>query len=350
MIETGERAPAASELPPGLSLWVLTDGKAGDELQCIGVAEAVAAMSEGARIAVRRVSPRKLFSYFAPRGPIDPKDRPGKPGSPLAPPFPDIVIASGRRAIPYLAHLRRATGRSSLEKPVFSVILKDPRTGPRSADLIWAPAHDRIKGANVLKTVTSPHGVSPARIAAARAKPPVWISALPSPRVAVLAGGDSRHHRFTPEDIAGFVTKLDALARSGVSLMGSRSRRTPEPLARALAELFARHGGWWWDGAGANPYVDLLAHADAIVATADSVNMIGEATATGRPVLVFEPKGGHRKIGRFLDALAAIKAVHHFEGRLEGEPYEPLDSTREIAAAIAAGYRAHSARNTPRPA
>jgi mitochondrial fission protein ELM1 len=253
------------------------------------------------------------------------------------------VIASGRRSIPYLKHLRRAGGGR-----LYSVILKDPRTGPASADLIWAPAHDRIKGANVLKTVTSPHRVSPARIAAARARPPSWLAALPSPRAAVLVGGNSRHHRFTPEDIAGFVARLDALAQSGVSLMGSRSRRTPEPLAKAVADLFARHGGWWWDGAGENPYIDLLAHADAIVATADSVNMIGEATATGRPVLVFEPKGGHRKIGKFLDALAAIKAVHHFEGRLEGAPYEPLDSTHEIASAIAAGYLAHSARHAAR--
>jgi mitochondrial fission protein ELM1 len=344
MMETGQAALAASELPSGLRLWVLTDGKAGDELQCLGVAEAVAAMSPGADISVRRVSPRRLFSYFAPRGPIDPKDRPGKPGSPLAPPFPDIVIASGRRATPYLTHLRRAAGET-----LFSVILKDPRTGPRSADLIWAPAHDRIKGANVLKTVTSPHRVSPARIAAAREKPPMWLAGLPSPRATVLAGGDSRHHRFTPQDIEGFIARLDALARSGVSLMGSRSRRTPEALAKALAELFARHGGWWWDGTGENPYIDLLAHADAIVATADSVNMIGEATATGRPVLVFEPKGGHRKIGKFLDALAAINAVHHFEGRLEGEAYEPLDSTREIAAAIAAGYLAHPARKAAHP-
>jgi mitochondrial fission protein ELM1 len=77
--------------------------------------------------------------------------------------------------------------------------------------------------------------------------------------------------------------------------------------------------------------------------------MIGEATATGRPVLVFEPKGGHRKIGKFLDALAAIKAVHHFEGRLEGEPYEPLNSTRMIAHAIAAGYLAHIAPKAARP-
>ncbi len=331
-------------LPPRLRLWVLTDGKAGDELQCLGVAEAVAAFSDGAVIETRRVAPRKPFAFLAPRGPIDPKDRPEKPGSPLAPPFPDIVIASGRRAIPYLAHLRRLGRREPALARLYSVILKDPRTGPKAADLIWAPAHDRIKGQNVLKTITSPHRVSPARLEAARAQLPGWLEGRPSPRAAVLVGGDSRHHRFTPDDIARFVAYLDALAASGVFLMGSRSRRTPDALASAVAQVFARHGGWWWTGAGENPYIDLLAHADAVIATADSVNMIGEATATGRPVLVFEPKGGHRKIGKFLDSLAAIKAVHHFVGRLEGEPYAPLDSTRDIALTIARGYAHHITR------
>ncbi|MGL4729687.1 MAG: mitochondrial fission ELM1 family protein [Bosea sp. (in: a-proteobacteria)] len=334
---------APTALPADLRLWIITDGKAGDELQCLGVAEAVAKMSAGATISTRRVAPRKFFAWLAPRGPIDPKDAPSKPGSPLEPPFPDIVIASGRRAIPYVAALRRAAG-----KGLFGVILKDPRTSPKSADLIWAPAHDRIKGDNVLKTITSPHRVSPARLAAARQNPPPWLAGLPTPRAAVLVGGDSRHHRFTEQDIATFTAHLDALACSGVSLMGSRSRRTPEPLAKAIAEVFARHGGWWWDGSGENPYTDLLAHADAIVVTADSVNMIGEATATGMPVLVFEPKGGHRKIGKFLDSLAEIKAVHHFVGRLEGAPYPPLDSTAEIARAVAAGYLSHTQRQPKR--
>jgi mitochondrial fission protein ELM1 len=325
--------------PQGLRIWTLTDGKAGDEVQCLGVAEALARIAPGSLIEARRVRPRAPFAWLAPRGPIDPKESPVRPGSPLAPPFPDIAIASGRRAIPYLAHLRRAAGRR-----LFSVILKDPRTGPDSADLIWTPAHDRLEGPNVLKTLTSPHRISPERLEAARGRAPAWLAGLPSPRAALLVGGDSRHHRFSPQDIDRFTAHLDMLARSGVSLMGTASRRTPEALRQAVARLVGRHGGWWWDGSGDNPYVDLLAHADTVIATADSVNMIGEAAATGRPILVFEPGGGHPKITAFVDALKAINAVHGFVGRLEGTPYPPLDSTVEIASAIA---RAVLARARP---
>ncbi len=308
--------------------WALSDGKAGDELQCVAVIEALGLTPE-----LRRVNPRAPFAWLMPWGGIDPREGPSRPGSPLAPPFPDLVVASGRRAIPYLRAVRRlSAGRT------FTVVLKDPRTGAGTADLIWVPAHDRLRGANVVVTTTSPHRMTAERLAAARAMPDPRLAALPAPRAAILAGGDSRHHRFQPGDIARFAAALDRLAASGVSLMGTLSRRTPPPLAAALQDVFARHGGFLWDGTGDNPYAGLLALADAVVVTADSVNMVGEAAATGRPILVFEPSGGHRKITAFLDALRREGLVHAFTGSLEGEPYEPLNSTRVIADAILARH------------
>lgn len=321
-------SPPADIMP---TIWTLTDGKAGDEPQCIGVAERLGVAPE-----IRRVAPRKPWTWLMPRGPIDPREGSDRPDSPIRPPFPDILIASGRRAVAYVRAVKKASnGRT------FTVILKDPRTGSGAADLIWVAEHDRLRGVNVLVTTTSPHRLAPQRLEQARAAPPPAIAALPSPRAAVLVGGDSRHHRFRPEDVARFASELDALARSGVALMGSRSRRTTPELDKAVGAVFARHGGWWWDGTGENPYVALLANADAIVATADSTNMIGEATATGVPILVFEPHGGHGKLAKFLEALKRHGAVHHFEGRLEGTRYEPIDSTATIADAVHAGWLRH---------
>ncbi|HEV7260729.1 MAG TPA: mitochondrial fission ELM1 family protein [Bosea sp. (in: a-proteobacteria)] len=316
---------------PTPTVWVLSDGKAGDEVQCLGVAERLGVTPE-----IRRIAPRKPYAWLMPRGPIDPAESPDRPGSPIRPPFPDILIASGRRSIPYVRAVRKASNGAT-----FTVILKDPRTGAGSADLIWVAGHDRLRGENVLVTTTSPHRLAPDRLAQARLAPPAPIAALPSPRAAVLVGGDSRHHTFRQQDITRFVEGLDALARSGVALMGSRSRRTTPDLDKAVGAVFARHGGWWWDGSGENPYVALLANADAVVTTADSTNMIGEATATGVPILVFEPHGGHGKLAKFLEALKSEGAVHHFEGRLEGARYEPVDSTQAIADAVRQGWLMH---------
>ena len=294
----------------GLASWVLTDGKAGDELQALSVAEALGLAPE-----IRRVKPRAPFTWAMPWGPVDPRERPGAPGSPLALPFPDLLIASGRRAVAYLRFVKRASGRRT-----FTVFLKDPRTGPNTADFIWSPDYDRLRGPNVLNTLTPPHRVSPGRIEAARVHPDPRLAHLPHPRVAVLAGGDSRHHRFSPGDIALFVQQLTAVAETGAGLMATASRRTPPALREALVDLTARRGGFLWDGAGENPYVALLSLADFIVATADSFNMIGEAAATGRK---------------------AHGAVHGFDGRLVGQAYEPLTSTPRIADAIVQGLARH---------
>jgi mitochondrial fission protein ELM1 len=315
----------------GLTSWVLSDGKAGDEFQALSLAEALDLTPE-----IRRVRPRVPFAWAMPWGPVDPRERPGARNSPIAPPFPDILIASGRRAVPYLRFVKRASGGRT-----FTVYLKDPRTGPGTADFIWSPSYDRLRGPNVLTTLTPPHRVSPQRLEAARALPDIRLAPLPRPRVAVLVGGDSRHHRFTDQDIARFMGHLSALSETGAGLMITASRRTPPILREALIALAARQGGFFWDGAGENPYVSLLALADAVVATADSFNMIGEAAATGVPILVFEPTGGHRKLEVFLDSLKAKGIVHPFEGRLVGQTYQPLNATFEIAGAVAEGLARH---------
>lgn len=310
------------------SIWVLSDGKAGDEAQCIGVAEAL-----GAPFEVRRVSPRAPFAWAMPWGPIDPREAPGRPASPLAPPFPDIVVASGRRAVAYLRHIKKASGGRT-----FTVFLKDPRTGIKAADFIWVAEHDDLRGANVTVTVTAPHRISEAKLEEARKAPLPEIAALPAPRVAVLAGGNSRHHHFSPDDVQRFVSSLKKWADDGVSLMITASRRTPEALAESLRKLAAAGPHLFWEGKGENPLIQYLANADAIVATADSTNMIGEAAATGRPVHVFHPGGGHAKINRFLAELSAIGVVHPFPDALKTTTYEPVNSTSRIARAIISAY------------
>lgn len=312
---------------------MLTDGKAGDEGPCVAVCEAL-----GIGPDIRRVAPGAPWSWFMPWGPIDPREAPGQPGSPLAPPFPDLVVASGRRAVPSVRALRETSrGRS------FTAILKDPGTGCGAADFIWAPSYDPVRGPNVLATLTSPHRLSPARLEAARHAPDPRVAALPPPRVAVLVGGHSRHLRFRAADGERLARGLAEVAGAGASLMITASRRTPPALRDALAGLAGRHGGFFWRGEGDNPYISMMANADAIVVTADSVNMVSEAVATGAPVLVFELPRGSARHHLFLDELRGRGLVRPFRGRLEAWAYEPLDTTPLVARALAQGLARHRA-------
>ena len=115
------------------------------------------------------------------------------------------------------------------------------------------------------------------------------------------------------------------------------SRRTHQRLINAAEAATRGSPRLFWDGEGANPYPQFLAHADMLAVTADSVNMTGEACATGKPVYVFEPSRGSAKFRRFHEALRTHGATRplpaNFE-KIEGWAYDPLDSAASIAAEI----------------
>jgi mitochondrial fission protein ELM1 len=227
---------------------------------------------------------------------------------------------------------------------VFVVFLQDPRHARSEIDLIWVPQHDALRGANVLATLTSPHPFSAVRIAAARAAPDRRLAALPGPRCAVVLGGPSGAQHFTPADVMRVAEAIGAIVAQGFSVMATPSRRTPPELLAAVRAGLGGASGFVWDGQGENPYLSILALADAVLVTGDSANMVGEATATGAPVHIFEPSGGgSRKLARAIDALARIGAARRFTGGLERFSYAPIDSSGEIAREITKRFRASRA-------
>jgi len=240
--------------------------------------------------------------------------------------------------VPYLRHLRRASGGRT-----FTVFLQDPRTGPGTADMLWVPEHDKLRGENVVVTLTSPHPLRPHVLEAARRNPDPRLANLPHPRVAMVLGGPSAHHRFEDKDVAALVRIAGDLAAAGCGVMVTPSRRTPASLTKALAQALAGKPAFIWDGTGANPYTAIIALADSIVLTGDSVNMVGEALVAGAPVQVYEPSGGHPKIAGFIEKLAQAGHVRRWAGHLERWDNPPLDATSLIAGEIARRYAAFRA-------
>ena len=312
----------------GLRAWLITDDKAGMQVQVRGVAEALGVAWE-----LKQVAPKGLWRLAAPYGPPDPRDSFG-PGKVLAPPWPDIAIATGRQSIPYLRALRRKAGPGT-----FTVVLQDPKTSARTADLIWVPSHDRRRGPNVIATLTAPHSFSSERLAEIARTVPDAIAALPGPRVAVILGGKNAVYKFTDADDDRLEASLASMARLGASFLVTPSRRSHQRLVRAVDRATAGAPRFFWDGTGENPYPAFLAHADLFVVTGDSVNMTGEPLATGRPVYVFEPSGGSAKFTRFHEALrryGATRALPAEVKSLDGWSYQPLSSAEEIAREIEA--------------
>lgn len=332
--ETGP--PRQHGVLAGKTAWIISDGKAGHEVQMLGVAEALGVKAEIKRI----TAPGGLYKFMAPHGPVPRAAQFGKTGSTFAPPWPAIAFATGRTTTPYIRALKRHAGLAT-----FTVILLDPKVSAASADLFWVPEHDKRRGANVVTTATSPHRYAPQRLAQLRATVPDAIAALPRPRIAVLVGGPNGDYIYPAADVERFVALMAALAKSGAGLMITTSRRTPAGLLSAIESATAGAPRILWDGtaAGENPYPQFLAHADAFLVTADSVNMVGEAAATGRPIHVFHPGGGSPKFSRFhaaLEAQGITRPIRDAAGVREVWAYAPVNSARTIADEIERRYAA----------
>jgi mitochondrial fission protein ELM1 len=190
----------------------------------------------------------------------------------------------------------------------------------------------------VVTTLTAPHSFTERRLAELRRTMPAAIATLPAPRVAVLLGGPNGDYRYDTASLARLGSALQSLSRLGAGLMITPSRRTPVAITEFVLGATAGAPRMAWSGEGENPYPAFLAHADAFIVPADSVNMTGEPCATGKPVYVFEPEGGSTKFARFHEALRRHGATRpmpeRFE-RLETWTYAPLNSSEAIAAEIA---------------
>jgi mitochondrial fission protein ELM1 len=305
-------------------LCTLTDGRAGNVRQAQSLARALGGERQEVVLA-----PRAPWRWLAPRR---------LPGATLAfgPSFeqmqrqpPALAIGCGRQAA-LATRLLRARGSRAVQ-------ILDPRLDPSHWDVVIAPEHDGLNGPNVLTLLGSLNPVDDAWLADARGAFPTF-AALPSPRTAVLLGGDSAHYRFDAAAFARLAALLDDAAADG-SLLVTTSRRTPVDVIDAVRRRWARHPHtvlWCGPSDGPNPYAGLLAWADRIVCTPESVNMLSEACGTRVPVQVFEADRVAGRPRRFLDALRQRGRICDLADGPAPFDGEPLRETARIAAEVRA--------------
>lgn len=296
---------------------ILSEPLAGLQAQALGLAEAA-----GLDPAPYPLSPRAPWRWVAARM------WPAPLRAVRLPPFDArVIIGAGGVAARVAAALRRP-GRPAVQ-------VQHPRLDPRRFDLIVVNRHDGLTGPNIVVTRTALHRATPARLAAARDAWAPRLAHLPRPLVAVLIGGSNGRYRFEAAEAQALGQQLAGMMRADeTGLALTPSRRTSPAAIAALQAAVAPLGGWVWDGTGENPYFGLLALADAIIVTEDSVSMVSEAVATAAPVLLARLPGRSRRIALFNHLLAQDGRVRDFAGRFEHWPAAPLDDTEEAGWAV----------------
>lgn len=305
--------------------WILTEGIAGTENQCIGLAEAL-----GMTPVIKRVKLAFPWKKLSPWLPFCHSHALAEGSDNLEPPYPDLLISSGRKSIGAALDVVKKSHGST-----FHVHIQNPKAHVDKFDLVVAPQHDGLQGDNVITTRAALHRVTSKKIEDAKAKFQKDFSRLPHPRVAVLIGGSSKAHKMTLENTKALAVQLQQLVdHRKTGLMITASRRTGEENTKYLREQLQGPNIYFWDGTGDNPFFGILAMADYIIVTEDSVSMTSEALATGKPVYIASLEGGARRLDLFHKMLQEQGYTRPFTGMLEEWSYTPPDDTERAAAEV----------------
>jgi uncharacterized protein len=306
--------------------WVLHDGKAGMRSQALGLAEATGFSLVEKPLTIRapwRILPPQLWPL--------PRYAVSGDGFRLSPPWPDLVIGCGRNTVIPALIIRHASGGRSVIAQV-----QDPHLRRSEFDLLIVPEHDRLRGPHVIVSWGAMHLVTPARLAAERRRFPA-LAAMPRPMVAVLLGGSNKAYRLTLRRLGEIADAIAGVLReSGGSALVTPSRRTGAPGLKLVQDRLAGLPAAIWDGTGDNPYFAYLSNADAFLVTADSVSMISEAAATGKPVHILDLDGGNAKFARFHQLMRQAGITRPFAGHIESWSYPIPDDTARAGATLRA--------------
>jgi len=292
------------------------------ESQCVGLAEAL-----GLNPIVKRVSLRSPWRELTPYVRIGGHAQFAARSDALLPPWPDLLIATGRHSVAASVLVRKLSGGKTR-----TVQLQNPVIAPSHFDLVVVPRHDQLSGTNVVSTRGALHRVTRTvlRDGAERLKP--RVATLNPPFIGVLIGGSNAAYQLGPEEVALLARQLAHCAREmNASLIITPSRRTSSEALHMLKDALADVPYFLWDGQADNPYFGILGLADFLVVTCDSVNMVSEAASTGKPVYVVDLPGGSDKFARFHRAMREDGITRSFTGKLETYSYVPPDDMALVA-------------------
>jgi len=224
----------------------------------------------------------------------------------------DFVISCGANLTPLNLCIARECRAKSivLMKPSFPFNLFD-------YDLAVIPAHDKgIMPGEAFRTLLTPSLKDPGAFEESAQKIQAHLRDAQRVRLAVFLGGPTRRYRMDLEDIQNLMKSLEELSGSFGDYLLTTSRRTPEALTRFLKNEKPHFKGCQMlviHSEDKRPEVvpGMMALADILIVTEDSISMISEAVSTGKKVIVLSlgTKGLPGKHGRFREILARESAV-----------------------------------------
>ncbi len=293
---TQHRAQRRGEQPRvAPRVWLLVDDRPGNATQSIGLATLLNSPYELKTLRFNALS--RLPNPMLGRSGLSLNRR---QSARLTPPWPDIVIAAGRRLAPIGRWIKMRSGNRTK-------VIQIGRKGgsdTRDLDLVISCGHYRLlqdpRRLDLFMPLTQ---VTRERLSEAANGWRERFNTLSPPHVALLVGGPTRVHRFDEDIARRLVTDVGAAVEEARgSLTVITSRRTPPPALKAMRAASKPEVDFfeWTPDQRRNPYLALLAVADILVVTGESESMLAEAVEAAKPLYIYplpeRPPGRFRRV------------------------------------------------------
>lgn len=268
------------------TIWALTDDRAGNTSQTLGVAEALGLVFQRKNIVYNDKVVKHNWWQGASLAGVDTTK-----SDSLKEPWPHVVIGAGRRLTPVLRAIKK------LSPGTLTVQLMWPGWPTSGLDIVAVPEHDGKSPNNQrMVTIGAPHRITEEALAQ---ESKIWqrtLGELPRPWIALAVGGKTKDTEMTLEHATLLGKAVNEMAKKeGGSVLLTTSRRTPRMFASEIVKTIGvpNYQHLWREDMKnvANPYVAYLAMADVVVVTGDSISMCTEACSSQKPVLIYAPEG-----------------------------------------------------------
>ena len=263
-----------------VDVWVVLSYRSGENSQILGLAEALDQPFE-----IKRLVYRRLGAFINLAQGVGLAGIRRDASSPLRPPWPRVVISAGLRNEPVCRWIaKQSGGRTRL------VFLGRTWTPPGAFDLIVTTPQYRLPSEDrVLRNLGTLHRVTEPRLAQEAGRWRARLNPEGRPAIAVLIGGRSGPYTFGTHAATRLARLADARAKAlNATLLVTSSARTDLAALDALEAQLRTASHVHRFGTDDNPYFGMLSVADEIIVSSDSIAMLSEACATGKPVWIFD--------------------------------------------------------------
>ncbi|MBL4659030.1 MAG: mitochondrial fission ELM1 family protein [Alcanivoracaceae bacterium] len=270
-------------------IWVFSDSIKGHEIQSLALASKIAN-----NINIFHCGLRQPWLSFAPR--ILPgfgKNIIWEKHKPDLNQRPDAIITCGRRMAAVGKYFKRQGNSKHIQ-------ILNPGDNHKKYDILVCPEHDRLIGQNIVSSKGSLHNISSTSLSHIKLKCKEEGKGYNNKIVSVFIGNPAK----------GFFKELDKLATNikqyfpNHDLIICGSRRTHRKFHAIIRSHFnSARLCWLSEKDGDNPYHCLLACSEVLIVTADSINMVSEASASNKQVIAIAQGYISPKHKRFIHSI-----------------------------------------------